>query len=188
MNYPFDCISEFIFVDDPPERADIIFIPGGSHSQLMIRATELYKQGFAPFILPSGRFNSKIPDYESEWEFLQKIALQQSVPEEVILKENKASNTFENAEYSQKVLQEMNIPIHKAIIVCKAFHSRRALLTYQAVFPLATTFLVSSVVDNRGITKDNWFTKKEYISIIMGEIKKIGQYFENQIPNWVITP
>ncbi len=101
MGYPFDCISDFIFIEDLPQKADVILIPGGSHPQLMVKAVELYQQGFAPYILPSGGANPKLPAYESEWEFLEKIALGLNVPEKAILKENKALNTFENATFSK---------------------------------------------------------------------------------------
>lgn len=45
MKYPFDCISDFIFVVDDIEPSDIILIPGGSHPQLMEKAVELYIKG-----------------------------------------------------------------------------------------------------------------------------------------------
>jgi uncharacterized SAM-binding protein YcdF (DUF218 family) len=186
VSYPFDCISDFIFVEDLPQKADVILIPGGSHPQLMVKAAELYQQGFAPYILPSGGAKPKLPAYESEWEFLEKIALGLDVPEKAILKENKAHNTFENAVFSKEVLLEMNLPVDKAILVCKAYHSRRALLTYQVIFP-ETRFLVAPVIDNRGITKSNWYTRQDFVSVIMGEVRKIGQYFEDKIPGWVGT-
>jgi len=184
---PFDCISTFIFVETPLEKADILFIPGESHVQLMGRAAQLFHQGFAPFILPSGGFNPRIPQYKSEWEFLQKLGLQQNVPEKAILKEDKSQNTYENAVFSRNVLLKKNLPVDKAILVCKAFHSRRALLTYQSVFR-NTTFFVSPVTDYRGITKENWFTRKDYIAVVMGEVRKIGEYFEEVIPEWAVIP
>jgi uncharacterized SAM-binding protein YcdF (DUF218 family) len=55
MNYPFDCISDLVFVKTEIQAADIILVPGGSHSELMEKASELYKQGLAPLILPSGQ-------------------------------------------------------------------------------------------------------------------------------------
>ncbi len=185
--FPFDCITDFIFVEDLPQKADVILIPGGSHPQLMRKAAELYQQNYAPCLLPSGGFNPKIPEYESEWEFLKTIAVGLNVPEKVILKENKAQNTFENAILSRKVLLEIGLQVDKAILVCKAFHARRALLTYQSVFPLKTVFYVVPVIDNRGISKSNWFTTKEHISLVMGEVRKIGQYFEDKIPEWTRT-
>ncbi len=52
MAYPFDCITEFMFVETALEPADVILVPGGSHPQLMERAADLYHQGMAPYILP----------------------------------------------------------------------------------------------------------------------------------------
>ena len=95
VSYPFDCISELIFVEDQPQQADVIFIPGGSHSQLMTRAAGLYLQDYAPYLLPSGGPNPKIPAYASEWDFMQKIALGLNVPEQAILKEDQAQDTFQ---------------------------------------------------------------------------------------------
>lgn len=67
------------------------------------------------------------------------------------------------------------------ILVCKAYHSRRALLTYQSMFPKNTDFFVASVPDKRDITKDNWYLDEEKIKIVMGEVVKIGKYFEPYI-------
>ena len=111
MKYPFDCISEFIFVETDVEKSDVILIPGASQSQLMEKAVELYNMGFAKYILPSGGVNSKLTHHESEWEYLKTIGIQLGVPENVILRENKAQNTFENAQFSWDVLQSLNIPI-----------------------------------------------------------------------------
>lgn len=184
MTYPFDCISEFIFVETEVEKSDVILIPGGSHPQLMERAVELYNNGLACYILPSGGFNSKLPNYESEWEYLKTIGTMLGVPEMAILKEDKAKHTFENAELSWKKIQSMNIDVKNVILVCKAFHSRRALLTYQSVFPSNVNFFVSPVVDMKGISKHTWFSNDEHINIVMGEVVKIGKYFEDKIINW----
>lgn len=181
---PFDCISDLIFVETGVEVADVILIPGGSHPQLMEKAVELYNNSLATYILPSGGVNPKLPNYESEWEYLKDIGISLGVPEEVILKEDQASNTFENAELSWKVLQKLDRPIRKAILVCKAYHTRRALLTYQSNFPLDVQFYVSPVVDKRGISKDTWFLDSENINIVMGEVEKIGKYFKDKISGW----
>src|SRR5690554_4004664 len=184
MKYPFDCISDFIFVDDDIEPYDIILIPGGSHPQLMEKAVELYIKGLAPLILPSGHLNPKIPDYPSEWEYLRSVGLSLGIPKKAILKEDRASHTFENAQFSLKVIREYGLKIKKAILVCKSFHSRRALLTYQTVFPKEISFFVASVIDKSGIHKQNWFQEEKSIHVVMNEVAKIGQYFEKHIRNW----
>ena len=53
-----DDITSYIFVDDVPAKADIIFIPGGSNPEIAERAAEIWKNRFAPYIIPSGKYNA----------------------------------------------------------------------------------------------------------------------------------
>lgn len=185
LSYPFDCITEFMFFETAIEPADVILIPGGSHPQLMEKAAELYHQKLAPYILPSGGQNSKLVSYATEWSFLRDAALSLGVPEEAILREDRATNTFENARYSWAVLLEERMTPRKAILVCKSYHARRALLTYQVEFPGEVEFMVCPVTDKTGITKDNWFLDEQSVYRVMKELTKVGQYFGHHIPNWV---
>ena len=193
MNRPFDCITDFIFIENQPEQADIVLVPGGLRPQLMDKAVELYKKGFAPYILPSGGIGPKlakeikagISNWKSEWEFLQNIALAEGVPKKAILKEDKALHTFDNAMLSKKVVEENNIEVKKAILICKAHHARRALLTYQTAFSSEVEFIVCPIVDDRDVRKDNWFLDEAKIDMVMSEVEKIGQYFAKHISNWV---
>ena len=80
-------ITDFIFVENEPEKSDIIFIPGSGFPQLAEEAAQLYHAGFAPRILPSGRYSitqghfggvqektEQYPGtYETEWDFLRKV-------------------------------------------------------------------------------------------------------------------
>ncbi|MEI4770850.1 YdcF family protein [Psychrobacillus sp. FJAT-51614] len=183
MSYPFECFTNFIFVETEIVPADVILIPGSSHPQLMEQATFLYHQGLAPFILPSGGANPRVET--TEWDFLKDVGVENGVPKEAILKENRAQNTFQNARFSLEVLHKTGIQPKKVIMVCMAVHSRRALLTYQTVFPKETEFFISPVIDRTGITKENWFLTDEGICHVMAEVEKIGKYFRNHIANWV---
>ncbi|UFT98405.1 YdcF family protein [Radiobacillus kanasensis] len=183
MTNPFDCITEFIFVEHEPVFSDVILIPGSDHQEMMIKAADLFHKGFAPYMLPSGGTNPHMNT--TEWDFLRKIAVERGVPEACILKEDKAQHTIENAHFSLDVLRKKEIRPSKAIIVCKAGHARRALLSYQAEFPRETEFVVCPVVDKFGITKENWFLSDIGISRVMSEVEKIGQYFSDRISNWV---
>lgn len=183
MTYPFDCITNFIFVESKISSADVIVIPGSNHPQLMVEASNLFKQGIAPFILPSGGFKAHVG--MSEWAYLKNLGLSEGIPEEIILKEDRAQHTLENARYSLKVLENEGIKFERVIIVCKACHSRRALMSYQEAFPKTTEFMVSPVVDRYEITKDNWYLSESGIQRVMSEVQKIGKYFAEFIPNWV---
>ncbi|MFB6471262.1 YdcF family protein [Paenibacillus glucanolyticus] len=183
MNYPFDPITNFIFLETEVEKSDVILVPGGSHPQLMERASEIYHQQLAPFILPSGGATKHVEI--TEWDFLYNVGLKLGVPHKAILKENRATNTFENARFSWDVLTEAGIKAEKVILVCKAGHACRALLTYKTVFPKETQFHIAPVIDKTGISKENWYLTEEGIKRIMMEVEKIGKYFGHHIPNWV---
>lgn len=183
MDSPFRCITDFIFVETEVVPADILLVPGGSHPQQMERAAELYHRGLAPYILPSGGYNSKID--EIEWNYFQRIGLERGVPESAILREDQAQNTFDNARNSWEVIKSMDLHVESAVLVCKAHHSRRALMTYQTVFPMGIKFMVSAVTDKRGIGRDDWFLQEDRIKAVMTEVEKIGKYFGRHIPHWV---
>lgn len=185
----FDCITDFIFLEHEPERADVIFVPGGDHPDGARRAAALFAKGYAPYVLPSGRF-SKLrgyfskpgedgdkadPDHETEWEYLRDILLENGVPESAILREDRATFTWENAIYSRRLLDSMNYDVKKAIIVCQAFHARRCSMYYQEQFP--KTELLICPVETKGITRDNWYLDDDRIDVVLGEVERCGNQF-----------
>ena len=174
-------ITDFIFVENVIAPCDVILVPGGSHPQLAEKAAELYLAGIGKYILFSGRANPYITTHATEAQWLKSLAVKLGVPEDFVICECDAANTFENAQFSYELLKKTNIPADKIMLVCKEFHSRRALRTYQYCFPQVTEFFVASVTDKRGLCRDNWTTKTEYVEKVMGEVKKIGKYFKDKI-------
>ena len=184
-------ITEFIFVEDKPEKSDVIFIPGSGFPQLAEEAAKLYHQGLVPYILPSGRYsvlNGKFAgvqekkelydgEYETEWEFLKEVLKKNHVSEEHILREDKATYTYENAIYSRKVTDRMGMEIKKAILCCKPYHSRRSLLYYQLLYP-ETQFFVRPIQDS-DVKRENWYLTEKGIRLVFGEVQKIGEQFED---------
>ena len=51
-----DEITDFIFLENPLEKADVIFIPGDARPEHTEEAARLYARGYAPLLVPSGRF------------------------------------------------------------------------------------------------------------------------------------
>ena len=181
MIHHVDFITDFIFVENILSPCDIILVLGGSHRQLAQKAAELYQKGLAKYILFSGQKNPNIAEDISEAEWLKAIAVNLGVPAGQILCENKAAHTFENAEFSLNLLEEKSLKFDKVMLVCKAYHSRRSLLTYQYIFPENTKFLVAPTVDKRGLNRESWTMKEEHIGKVMGEVEKIGKYFKDKI-------
>lgn len=179
-----------LFLEDKlPDQADIIFLPGNGYPHMAKRAASLYQEGRAPLILPSGRysivnghFQSACPEaalygesFETEWEFLRAVLLRHKVPDSAILREDQATFTYENAIYSRQVTDKAGISVKKAILCCKNYHARRALLYYQLLYP-ETEFFVAPVVAD-GITKENWRDSEEHITMVSGEIERIIKQF-----------
>lgn len=182
--------AEFVFAENEPEKADIIFVPGNGYPQMAERAAQLYKDGLAPYVLPSGRFSVTVGkfsgvlakaekycgDYETEWDFLQDVLVKNGVPKEAVLKENHATFTYENAIFSRQVTDQAGLDIKKAILCCKTHHARRSLMYYQLVYP-ETEFIVVPV-DADGITRENWNETEEGVEAVTGEITRIIKQFE----------
>ncbi len=144
-------ISDYIFVSDEPQKADAIFLPGGSHPEQPEYAAELYHKGFAKWLIPSGGVSVKVGgwqgvrskadiydgDYNSDCEFFTDVLLKNGVPQSAMIGEDKSGHTRDNAFLSRKVVDEAGIEIKTAMIVCKAFHARRCLMLYQMAFPMS---------------------------------------------------
>ena len=124
LNY----FTDYIFVKDEPQKADVIFVPGNGYPQMAAHAAELWKEGFAPYVLPSGRYSTVLGhfagvqdlaeqyggNYETEWEFLRTVLQKNSVPEKAILREDQATYTYENALRSREVTDAAGIEVKKS--------------------------------------------------------------------------
>ena len=101
--------------------------------------------------------------------------LAEGVPEEVILREDGATFTYQNAINSRKVTDAVGIRVKKAIICCKAQHARRCKLYYQYLYP-QTTFLICP--SDVGINRENWFDTQKGRKEVLGEVEKCGEQLQ----------
>jgi len=182
-------IEDYMFPEEGPETSDIIFVPGNVFPQMAQLAARLYHQGFAPFVMPSGRCAAGLEAfpgpavqrekysgcYQSEWEFLRDVLLAEGVPAEAVLKEDQATFTWENALFSRKETDRLGLKVHSAILCCKTTHARRCLLYYRQAFP-DTVFHVCTA-DPEGINRTNWLTDSENIHAVMSELERIIAQF-----------
>lgn len=181
MRTGIEAISDFIFMEDDLEKVKAILIPGASQPELIYKAAELFHNGYGEYIIVSGSTNKKLLDAATEAEFLAKVGIDLGIPADRIIQESQAKNTFENAKYSLKLLESYNLDLEKVILVCKAYHSRRAYLTYKTIFPKITKFIIQPIIDEREISKENWFLDSKKIKYVMGEVSKIGEYFSEYV-------
>ena len=182
-------IEDLVFAGRSPEKADVIFIPGNGYPDMAEKAAELYRGGFAPAVIPSGKYSVtrgkfggvlKRQDrydgnYRTEFEFLQDVLVKNGVPERAIIREDQATYTYENALFSKDVAGKNGLKIKKALLCCKNYHAGRALMYYQTVFP--DTEIIVCPVSVDGITKENWRQSEQGIREVSAEIQRIITQF-----------
>ncbi len=115
-------------VDSGPAKAEMMVILGGGDERVR-RAVELFQAGEAPVILLSGQG-------DGDWH----IQMLQSagVPLDVVQREDRSRNTFENARCSVALLRAQGV--HRVIIVTSWYHSRRALACFEHWAPEMTFY------------------------------------------------
>lgn len=132
-------------------------------------AAQLFNDGYADFVLPSGKFSSTLGhfaiekvnnpkymgEFESDCEYCKNILEINGVPSNSIIMEDQSTNTLENAQFLAQVLSKLGIEVKSAIICCQAFHARRALLSYSSCFP--DTIFCIIPTKTQGISASNWF-------------------------------
>ena len=184
-------LTRFIFLEDEPQPADILFIPGNGHAEPSELAAKLYLEGYAPRILPSGRYaigsggfvgqKSGAKEYsgsfDTEWAFMRHILLENGVPENAILREDEATYTYQNAIYSRRRTDSEQLTIRRAIICCMPMHARRAKMYYETLYPDAKLFVCPA--PGTPITKDNWMLEPDGIDQVLGEVERCGSQFHD---------
>ena len=184
-------ITDFIFLEDQPKKSDVIFIPGNGHAEPSELAAKLYREGFAPYVLPSGRYaigstgfvgqksGSRVYDgeFETEWAYMRHILIENGVPERAILREDEATYTYQNAINSRRRTDSEGIAVRRAILCCMPVHARRARMYYETLFPDAELFVCP--VKDADITRENWMHEPAGIDRVLGEMERCGGQFHD---------
>lgn len=191
-------ISNYIFVSDTPEKADAIFLPGGSHPEQPEYAAELYHRGYVKWLIPSGGISVKRDkwpgvrskadrydgDYQTDCAFFTDVLLKNGVPASAIIGEDRSGHTRDNAFLSKKMVDEKGVKLQTALIVCKAFHARRCLMLYQMAFP--DVEIKVCPVHCYNITKDNWYQSETGIDRVLGELARCGNQFVGDVKSYLL--
>ena len=184
-------VSDFIFLEDSPAPADVIFIPGNGHALPSELAARLYGEGLAPWVLPSGRYAIGTSGFagqlsgarcyeghfDTEWAFMRRILLDNGVPEHAILREDEATYTYQNAIFSRRRMDAMKLTVSSGIICCMPVHARRAKMYYETLFPEAQ--LLVCPASGAAITRESWLQSAEGIDAVLGELSRCGGQFHD---------
>lgn len=186
---------DYMCLNQQPQKADCILGLGCYNEDVPRRAAQLYHQGYAPWVMFTGALgrNTRSMWQESEAERFARIAVEEGVPREAILLENRATNTGENLIFSRKLLEEKGIPTDRILLVQKPYMERRIFAAFPVYWPGAE-YTVTSFPQ----TMEEYFgrvaaferTKEETIHMIVGDLQRIWVYAQRgyQIPQEVPQP
>lgn len=158
--------GSFWIVDEPPEKSDVIVILGDDNynGDRAARAAELFKSGFAPRILASGRY---LRSYASIAQLEQHDLTDRGVPASAIVPlSHHADDTHQEA-----LAVSQQLAAHswrRVILVTSTYHTRRARYICERLFPAGTILRVVAARD-ADYSPDSWWKTRLGMKIFFHE-------------------
>ncbi|MHB9144636.1 MAG: YdcF family protein [Symbiobacteriia bacterium] len=168
-------ISDFLFVQDEPDKADLILVIGGRRQERAGKAVDLYLRGLAPKILFSG--GDKQGTGIAEALRLRDWAVERGVRVEDILVEDRAVNTMENVLYSCALIdREIGFAnLNAVILISSPMHMRRVRQSFARHCP-PNVRLMCIPDDRQDVSRDNWWVEPMTRESVLRELEKVRDY------------
>lgn len=166
-------------VSAPPTSADAIVVfaggvgesgkAGGGFQERVSQAVTLYKAGHAPRVI----FSSGYVFTLQEAEVMKAVAVDNGVPPEAIILEERAANTFENVTFTNRILSEHGW--QRVLLVSSPYHMRRSMMTWQHSAPGVT--VTPTPVPQSEFYASSWGASFDQIRGILHEYAAIVAYW-----------
>ncbi|WP_435640824.1 YdcF family protein [Micavibrio aeruginosavorus] len=141
------------------------------------RGAQLFHDGYANRFIVSGRV--KATPQETEAEMMRRILIENGVPDQSILLENRATNTQENIVYARRMMMqrgEMD-QIHTIITVGNITAGRRTMMTAARRWP--EVFAMHATGNKFPVPAQDFYTHTEFRRVVLREWAKIAPYMAN---------
>ncbi|MCD2136480.1 YdcF family protein [Salinicoccus halitifaciens] len=109
---------------DAPEEADVILMLGGGDGGRMMKAAELYHEGYSDYVVIS-------PALDEYYTQSVQFALDLGIPESAIIEELVATSTYTNATETMDIMEARDF--QSALVVTSDYHLKRSKLIYDRV-------------------------------------------------------
>jgi len=170
-------IWDYHHMNQQVKKADCIFALGSHDVRVAERATDLFLQGYAPYLVFSGGVGILTKDVfnKPEAEVFTDIAISRGVPRDKIIIENKATNTGENIRFTKQLLKEKGFDFNSFILVQKPYMERRAHATFKKIWP-EKDFIVTSPQISFEDYLSGEIPREKIINILVGDLQRIKEY------------
>lgn len=140
--------------DNYLQPADVIVVASGSDDRLE-HAIKLYKAGFAPKLIMTGAAHQ---GPVSDAMAMKNLALLAGVPEDAVLLDENARDTYENALFAKNIGLEQGF--RSFILVTSPYHQRRFYETFLRLCPKTTCRLQNSPSTTSSWYANSWWQSK----------------------------
>jgi len=169
-------ITEFLFIENPPQNIDLCFVLGCPTPTNMDAAISLYERGLTSLIMISG--HGPAPQAIPEAVQFRDYAIKRGIPEAAILLETESTNTLENFVFSAPIIAQHIgwSNVQSIAIVSKPYHARRALMTARRHWPAHLHLVMQPSLQADDILASNWWQTESGQAYVMRELIAIGTY------------
>lgn len=175
-------ITQTVFVtSDSHPAADLLFIFGTSSIDkgILESLARDCQQGRFPKVLVTGLSGRRYYETgQSLASIMRNELITRGVPSDIILVQDKSTNTLEDVMFSLDVLDKHKISPNNIAFLCKAHHSSRCLRTLRKFFLFQTLSPITYVAEYEGIrvSRDNWYQHQVSRGRVYGEYLRIIKY------------
>ena len=180
---------DYMCMNQPPKKADCIVGFGCYNEDIPVRCAQLYREGFAPWVLFTGGLGRNTANMwtESEAERFGRIALEAGVPESALLLETKSTNTAENIAFTRQLLAEKGLSVTSILGVHKPYMERRiyaAWKNYWPQMPFSVTSYQQTMEEYLTANEPRGRSIHDTLEMIVGDFQRIDLYAQKgyQIP------
>lgn len=184
-------LTRIVFLEEElnsfPQKADLIFVFGGSHPGCWQTAYQAYQAGLADKILLTGGVKPFVIRHPT-WTYgntaeaqVMKMKLQElGVPEKLIIVEDQSTNTLENVLFAKGIFNFQTIS--NIVFISKSFGAGRGYRTLKKHLPsniqLTPYPFPTTLRSNQMVTRHNWMHDPESRSFVYGEYLRMLEYGE----------
>jgi uncharacterized SAM-binding protein YcdF (DUF218 family) len=162
-------------------RADAVLVLCSHDKAVARRGAELFLEGWAPLLIFAGGLGTITRRLWSEPEADQfaRIAIDMGVPAEMILIENRSTNTGENILFTKQLLAGKHLDPRAFIVVQKPYMERRSYATFKKVWPGKELCVTSPRMSLDEYLRDgshDALSADDVIGIMVGDLQRIRVY------------
>lgn len=164
---PHILLGKYLSPSDVLTKADAIVVVSGDGDR-MKHAIDLYKLDLAPKLILSGAARE---GFTSNALVMHIEASRAGVPNEAVIMEEKAYNTYENALYTKEIILSQGMK--NIILVSSPYHQRRVYETFRSVLRGSGVKLQNSPSTYSSWKADNWWNSDKELHLTQEETAKV---------------